>query len=152
MTTETFVQSLQASIAPCILISGLGLLLLSLTNRLGRSIDRIRVFSTQIGKADPEKVTLIRDQAAIIYRRSRILQIAIGCIVASMLFVSLIMLMLFSTLAFNLHFISAIKFLFTLSLLGLVASLVLFFVDICLTLSSIKVEIESEFASPKETP
>lgn len=142
MNIENFVQSLQASIAPCIFISGLGLLLLSMTNRLGRTIDRMRVFNVALKDAERNEIPLIREQAGILYRRSRFLQIAIGFILASIFFVSLIMLMLFSTLALNIKFISAIKLFFTASLLSLIASLIFFFWDICLTLSSIRVEIE----------
>ena len=45
MTTSTvhdIVPVLQIAIGPVILISGVGLLLLTMTNRLGRAIDRAR--------------------------------------------------------------------------------------------------------------
>ena len=38
--TQNFIQFLQACITPVALISGVGLLLLTITNRLGRTIDR----------------------------------------------------------------------------------------------------------------
>jgi hypothetical protein len=41
-------QLLQSSIAPVTLISGAGLLLLSMTNRYGRAIDRIRVIVKEV--------------------------------------------------------------------------------------------------------
>jgi len=40
MSTISVVQVLTASIAPVIVISGVGLLLLSISNRYGRAIDR----------------------------------------------------------------------------------------------------------------
>ena len=40
--TQNFIQFLQACITPVALISGVGLLLLTITNRLGRTIDRTR--------------------------------------------------------------------------------------------------------------
>ncbi len=42
MYDADFVQVLQASIAPCVMISGVGLLLLSFSNRLSRPLDRVR--------------------------------------------------------------------------------------------------------------
>ena len=41
------VSVLQVAIAPVILISGVGLLLLSLTNRFGRAVDRTRQIHQQ---------------------------------------------------------------------------------------------------------
>lgn|SRR5215469_4480657 len=43
MPTPSVVQILTASIAPVIVISGIGLVLLSITNRYGRAIDRARL-------------------------------------------------------------------------------------------------------------
>ena len=59
MSTENLVQILQASIAPCIFISGLGLALLSMTNRLGRSTDRIRAFTAELKTAPAKEIPSI---------------------------------------------------------------------------------------------
>lgn len=142
MPTENLIQSMQASIAPCILISGLGLVLLSMTNRLGRSIDRIRTFTTALKADHDDEKPLLRAQIQILYRRSRLLQTAIGLIATSMFFVSSIMLMLFSAFAFNIQLVMLIKILFTTSLACFVLALVFFFWDVCLSLDSLKVEME----------
>lgn len=142
MPTKNFIQGLQASIAPCIFISGLGLALLSMTNRLGRSIDRIRTFTAEIKTAPAKEIPGIRAQIDIIYRRCRILQTAIGLVAISMFFVSSIMLMLFSTLAFNIRLIALIKIFFTASLVCFILSLVFLFRDVCLSLDSLKIELE----------
>ena len=42
MSLANLIPSLQLSIGPVILISGIGLILLSMTNRFGRVIDRAR--------------------------------------------------------------------------------------------------------------
>jgi hypothetical protein len=42
MTLQQLIPTLQVAIGPVILISGVGLLILSMTNRLGRTIDRSR--------------------------------------------------------------------------------------------------------------
>ena len=141
MSTENLIQILQASIAPCIFISGLGLALLSMTNRLGRSIDRIRAFTVELKTAPAEEIPSIRAQIDIIYRRCRILQIAIGLVAVSMFFVSSIMLMLFSTLAFNIQLVAFIKIFFAASLVCFILSLVFLFRDVCLSLDSIKIEL-----------
>ena len=53
---------LQTAIGPMILISGLGLILLTMTNRLGRTIDRVRILT-----AEPATVTENKPRR---YRRS----------------------------------------------------------------------------------
>lgn len=143
MPTENLIQSLQASIAPCIFISGLGLLLLTMTNRLGRSIDRIRIFTAAIREASAQEIPVLRAQIGIIYRRCRLLQTAIGLVAVSMFFVSAIMLMLFSALAFNIQFIALIKIFFTASLACFICSLIFFFWDVRLSLDSLKIEIKN---------
>ena len=52
MPTVSVVQILTASIAPVIVISGVGLLLLSITNRCGRVIDRARLPVRDLAESD----------------------------------------------------------------------------------------------------
>lgn len=142
MNIENFIQSLQAAIAPCIFISGLGLLLLTMTNRLGRAIDRIRHFSDEIKTASAGDIPVLKQQIVILYRRAWCLQTAIGLISISLLCVALIMLMLFTTLAFNFQLVFSIKLLFVASLVSFIFSLLFFFIDVSLTLASIRIEIK----------
>jgi len=132
---------LQASIAPCVLISGLGLLLLSMTNRLARPIDRARSLNNELKKNLGADTSGLEKQIVILYKRCRLLQMAIGLITVSVFFLSIIILMLFSTYIFNLNISLMIQALFTLSLVCTILSLVYFFMDIRLTLNSLKLEI-----------
>ena len=54
MPTTSVVQILTASIAPVIVISGIGLLLLSITNRYGRAIDRARLLMRELQSGDAD--------------------------------------------------------------------------------------------------
>ncbi|MCB0732660.1 MAG: DUF2721 domain-containing protein, partial [Ignavibacteriae bacterium] len=47
---KSLVEFFQSSISPLVLISGVGLILLSLTNRLARTIDRSRGLVSEIEK------------------------------------------------------------------------------------------------------
>lgn len=113
-----------------------------MSNRLGRGVDRIRVFTAELKTAPAKETPGIRAQIDIIYRRCRILRAAIGLVAASMFFVSAIMLMLFSALAFNLQLIAFIKVFFTASLACFILSLMFLFRDVCLSLDSLKIELE----------
>jgi hypothetical protein len=77
MPTFSLVQILTASIAPVIVISGVGLLLLSVSNRYGRAIDRARLLARDLGDSDPvsarrhhfnEQLRLTSERAHILNR------------------------------------------------------------------------------------
>jgi hypothetical protein len=84
ITESSFVTLMQTSISPAILISAVGLILLSLTNRFGRVIDRSRILHAKIAlehKVDPE----VAEQLAIITKRARIIRYSISFAVLSIL-------------------------------------------------------------------
>lgn len=78
-----FSQLLQATLTPVALISGVGLLLLSMTNRYNHAIDRIRYLlkeKQQRPTADWHKV----DQSiVIIFNRCKVMRKAILCVACS---------------------------------------------------------------------
>ena len=142
MNIDDLIHILQGSIAPCILISGVGLLHLAMTNRLGRASDRIRALCREIDTAPQKEIENIKQQIAIFYRRCKYLQTAIFLAATSIFCISLVVLMLFFTFIFNWSIIPTIKLFFGLSLMCLVASLACFLFDIRATLNSLKLEIE----------
>src|SRR5260221_14732219 len=78
----------QASISPVALVSGVGLLILSQTNRFGRVIDRLRELARerQAGREDSR----LEMQISIFYLRARLLRAAISFAVGSVLLASLL--------------------------------------------------------------
>jgi len=88
MLLEQIVPALRLSIGPVILISGAGLVLLSMTNRYARVIDRARNLAESLRQKPTEKNERIQSQIKIIAQRARksssghsmyILQSAAGC-------------------------------------------------------------------------
>ena len=133
---------LQTSLAPCVFISGVGLLVLSMTNRLGRPLDRIRALTVELRVAEGEHRRVLLEEVDILYRRAKLLQAAVTLAVLSIFFVSTIILSLFITATFNAGLEVLIEILFSASLICLVLSLALFVWDIQLGLNSIRIEIE----------
>ena len=89
------VPLLQIAVGPVILISGVGLLLLSLTNRFGRTVDRARQLipeMRQVGESDRRH---LQGQVAVLYRRARLIQVAIIFGATSALFAALLIITLF---------------------------------------------------------
>ena len=144
MTLDQIVPVLQLSIGPVILISGAGLVLLSMTNRMGRVIDRARSLAESFRNATDSDSPRIKRQLDILVRRSRLLRSAIAFTTICLLLAALLVIALF---LFELMSIEAAKLvivLFILCLGSLIVGLVYFLADINLGLSALKIEIDVE--------
>jgi Protein of unknown function (DUF2721) len=141
MTNIQLVQALQASIAPCVLISGDGLLLLSMSNRLSRPIERIRHLCDVIKHNPHGEHKAAHEQIRILFKRSRLLRNAIACLINSIASVSTIVLLLFLGSIYSWPIDYIIDGLFILSLVFLLISMFLFLLDIHWALDSLKIEI-----------
>src|ERR1043165_8309898 len=93
MSLDALIKVLQASISPVAMVSGVGLLLLSLTNRFGRVTDRIRELARE--REDPAHKGGVEKQIQIFHRRARIIRSAVSAAVGCMLLASLMVLLLF---------------------------------------------------------
>ncbi len=98
MPISAVVQILTASIAPVIVISGVGLLLLSITNRYGRAIDRARLLIRDIQDTDfrGADVRHLEDQLRHTHQRALLLRASMIFSSCSIFFVSLTILSLFA--------------------------------------------------------
>ncbi len=135
-----FTQFLQACITPVALISGVGLLLLTITNRLGRTIDRIRHLVSELHNGRVKNREEKESEIRILYRRSRILRNSIAAMVISVISSSLIIPNLFfmTLMEINLKIIGYP--LFVISILSIVVSSVYLFIDVRLSLHALKLE------------
>jgi hypothetical protein len=140
---------LQVAIGPVILISGVGLLLLTLTNRLGRAVDRSRQLAGEMRDVkEPDRIRLSR-QVEVLYRRAGLIRIAIIMSAMSVLLVSVLIIALFLSALMKLEVVPLISLLFIGCMLSLIVSLVAFIRDIQLSLSALKLELEyPKSASP----
>ena len=142
---DELIKVLQASFAPCVLISGLGLLLLTLANRLARPIDRIRLLCRELERASSQERGALEEQILTLYRRSRFLQFSMALVTASIFLVSAIILALFSAYIFDVNLALLVKLLFAVSLFCLMVALFLFLLDLRFVLNSIRLEIDRAF-------
>jgi hypothetical protein len=132
---------LQVAIGPVILISGVGLLLLTLTNRYGRTIDRARHLVRELRElagADRER---LEGQINILYHRARLIRLSIWLAGVSVLLASLLIIVLFLTALWKLEVGLLISLLFIACMLALSGSLVAFIRDINLSLGALKLEL-----------
>lgn len=139
-TIQNFTQFLQSCITPVALISGIGLLLLTITNRLGRTIDRTRQLVADLDNKEAKRCEEKQNEIIILYQRGRYLRNSIGFIVISVIASSLIIPVLFFMTLFDLDLRVWGYFLFVLSIVAILISSIYFFKDILLSLNAIKLE------------
>jgi hypothetical protein len=133
---------LQVAVGPVILISGVGLLLLTMTNRLGRAIDRARQLANEAKQQPEGKRTDLLAQVATIYLRAKVLRLTITLGALSLLLVGVLIISLF--LSALLHFDDGtfMSVVFILCIVSLIGSLAAFLYDIHLSLAALKVELQ----------
>jgi hypothetical protein len=132
---------LQVAIGPVILISGVGLLLLTLTNRYGRTIDRSRQLVRELRElagADRER---LEGQIKILYCRARLIRLSILLAGVSVLLASVLIIVLFLTALWKLEVGLLISLLFIGCMISLSGSLVAFIRDMNLSLKALKLEL-----------
>lgn len=140
---EALVRVMSASLAPVIVISGVGLLLLSMTNRMGRVIDRGRALAREIDGAGPAgSARHLDEQLAVIWQRARVLRLAITLGSLCILGVTLTVVALFAEGLTGASSDYIAGWFFGLALLTLVAAMIAFTRDVTLSLHALKLEIK----------
>jgi hypothetical protein len=145
MNTSSVVQILTASIAPVIVISGVGLLLLSISNRYGRVIDRARALMHDMESSDPDSARIkhLEEQLRHTHQRALFLRASMTYASASIFFVSLMVISLFLEQVLTLQKDFIALPLFALCLLCLVASTYYSIRDITLSLDALELQMAS---------
>lgn len=141
MTVAELIPVLQVAIGPVVLISGVGLLILSLTNRLGRVIDRGRSLAGELREAPKKRRQTAAEQLHILSRRARLLQRAILFSVLCVLFAAVLIITLFFTAAMHFEDAWLVGGLFVCALGSLVASLIAFLQELNQSLIAFHLDI-----------
>jgi hypothetical protein len=141
LSVAQLIPVLQTAIGPTILISGVGLLLLTMTNRLGRTIDRARIIARELPtNSDSDRAKGV-EQLRIVWRRARLIRLAIALASTSALFAAILIIVLFVTALLQIESAWLICALFIICLACLVASLMVFIHDINRGLTALKLEL-----------
>jgi Na+/melibiose symporter-like transporter len=132
---------LQTAIGPMILISGVGLLLLTMTNRLGRTIDRARALSRDLPGASESIQETISAQLQVLWGRARLIRLAIALASMSSLLAAILIIVLFFTALWSVETAWLIGMLFIACMACLIGSLIVFIQDVNRSLSALKLEL-----------
>ncbi len=136
---------LQTAVGPVVVISGVGLLLLTMTNRLGRIVDHSRALARQARNSTGEAAEAAHLQLRILGRRAGLVRWAILLAGICVLFIALVVIALFVTALFGVEIAWLVAALFITSMLCLVASLVMFVRDINISLNATSVEVGKDW-------
>ncbi len=131
---DSVFNSLQVAVSPTVLISACGLLLLSMTNRLGRVVDRARLLTRESSATRDLQLRITLKRA--FWLRSAILFTAISIVLNIFL---VLLLFVWSILKLDLALL--ICTLFILSMLALFLSLAFFIRDIFGSLKAMEAEV-----------
>jgi len=147
MKLSELIPVLQAADGPVILISGVGLLLLSLTNRFGRAADRVRQLLREMRGAPEDSRKRLAGQVATLYERTKLIQSAIVFSTVSLLFASVLIITLFVTALIKWESAMLISLLYICCLASLIISLIAFMMEIRLSLQALKMELGDEMGA-----
>jgi len=141
---EQIIPELRDAIGPVILISGVGLLLLTMTNRLGRAIDRARQLKAELPKRTESEREHLQAQVAIIYQRAKLIRMSITLAALSALLAAGLVVALFLTALLQWQNGWLVSLIFIGCMVSLIASLVAFIRDINLSLLALRLELGSD--------
>jgi hypothetical protein len=139
--TNSLLPIIQASTTPVILISGLGLLLLTMTNRMGRIIDRTRVYASQLRDAEDHQRKQLEVQLDLTWRRAKMVRLSLTFATSSMLASSALVVAIFLGSMMHVDLSGLMLVLFLSAIALLVASLLAFLRDIFVSLSALRLEV-----------
>lgn len=140
---NSLIPIIQVSTTPLILISGMGLLLLTMTNRMGRIIDRTRLYAAQLKNAATADRAPLERQLEITWQRAKIVRLALTAATASMLMSATLVLVIFVGTLMHQDFGRLMLVLFAAAIVLLVASLLAFLRDIFVSLGALHLEVEA---------
>ncbi len=142
LASADILRTIQAAIAPVVLISAIGLLLLTLTARLGRIVDRSRLLAAERRSAAGDAVPRIEGQLRILSGRARLVRLAVALSAIAVALSGLLVVLLFVAMLTQVNVAVAAVLLFVASMLSLVAAMMAFVRELFLALKALDVEID----------
>jgi hypothetical protein len=132
-------HSIQLSVAPVFLLSGIGVLLGVLTNRLARVVDRARAAEASHALAEGPSAAELRSQLRHYARRTRLMNSAITLSTVSALLVAIVVALLFGSTFIHFNLATPVALLFIGAMGSLVGALVAFLVEVRIATLTIRI-------------
>ena len=137
----SFLDVIQLSITPVILISGLGALVISMTTRMGRIVDRSRNLAGLVRGAKGEERAHIEHQLEIMWRRAKIMRLSMTLVASSMFMSGVLIMLLFVSGISKTVMPGAILGVFVVSVVLMLGGLAAFIRDVFVSLQALNLEV-----------
>jgi hypothetical protein len=134
-------HAIQLAVTPVFLLSGIGVLLGVLTNRLARIVDRARKIEEGLRQAAGAVPEQAREQLRISSRRARLINVAITFGTIAALLVSVVVALLFASTFVPLNLAAYVALLFVLAMGALVGALVSFLLEVRVSIATLRIGI-----------
>lgn len=138
---SSYLPVIQLAVTPVILLSGVGALMITLTNRMGRIVDRTRKLAEQLRGAPEAERAHFDGQLEIMWRRAKLIRLAVTLAGLSMLLSCVLVMIIFVDASLHREFGVEMVFFFAASITCLIASLMAFLRDIWISLRALRIEV-----------
>jgi uncharacterized protein DUF2721 len=140
LQTENVAKLIQLALGPVFLISGVGITLSMLTQRLARIVDRARSLETQRESTSSEKkLATIDEDLKVIFRRARHINGAIALCTTSALLTALVVTLLFASEFTPISVGGVIAGMFVLSMVCLSTAFLMFLLEVRIATNSLRI-------------
>lgn len=140
LQTENVAKLIQLALGPVFLISGVGITLSMLTQRLARIVDRARNLEDQREATSSEKkLVTIDEDLRVIFRRARYINVAIALSTTSALLVALVVTLLFASEFVPLGVGGAIALMFVGSMVCLSSAFLMFLLEVRIAINALRI-------------
>jgi hypothetical protein len=148
---EQILPQLRDAIGPVIVISGVGLLLLTMTNRLGRAIDRSRQLKQELSSRTGRELAQTQAQVKILFRRAKIIRRSIILAASSASLAAILIMVLFIGPMLQMDLAWLIGLTFFSCMACLLFSIIAFIIDINLSLVALRMELQPVLGEKGQT-
>jgi hypothetical protein len=132
-------HAIQLALAPVFLLSGIGVLLGVLTNRLARIVDRARKVEDSVRQATAPSHDDAREQLRVASRRARFINASITLSTIAALLIALVVALLFASTFVPMSLAVYVGVLFVLAMIALVGALLSFLIEVRIATAALRI-------------
>jgi len=132
-------HAIQLALAPVFLLSGIGVLLGVLTNRLARIVDRARKVEESLLQAVGTASEESRGQLRVAARRARLINLSITLSTVAALLVALVVALIFASTFAPINLATSVAILFVLAMVALVGGLMSFLFEVRVATEALRI-------------
>lgn len=141
LQVSTVAEVIQLAVAPVFLLSGVGIILTVLTNRLARVVERARGLEESASAAEQP---VRQREIQVLARRARLINRAITLGTVCALLVSLVVVALFVDAFVDLNLSSPIALMFVVAMFSLIVALLCFLREVFLAIGALRIGIKKQ--------